>query len=50
MAIDPVCGMEVDKRKTSLKTVLDGRHIYFCCANCKTQFDADPSKFVFAFS
>lgn len=50
MAIDPVCGMEVDKRETSLKSIIGGREIYFCCSNCKSQFDANPSQFLFDYS
>ncbi|MGI0088607.1 MAG: YHS domain-containing protein [Nitrosotalea sp.] len=50
MAIDPVCGMEVDAGQTSLKSTMDGKDVYFCCSNCKSEFDADPSKFLFDFS
>ncbi|MDE1764818.1 MAG: YHS domain-containing protein [Thaumarchaeota archaeon] len=50
MAFDPVCGMEVDEGQTSLKSTVGGRDIYFCCSNCKSQFDSDPSKFLFDFS
>ena len=23
-----------------------GKHVYFCCAGCKPQFDADPKKYL----
>lgn len=45
MARDPVCGMEVDEMESSVKSELNGKVFYFCCPNCKTRFDKDPSKF-----
>ncbi len=44
MAIDPVCGMQVDE-KTSPKSVFNGKEVYFCCPQCKSKFDKDPSRF-----
>ena len=45
MARDPVCGMEVDENESAVKSEMEGRVFYFCCPNCKTRFDKDPSKF-----
>ena len=45
MMKDPVCGMMVDEKKTSLKSEHDGRTFYFCSAGCKASFDKDPHKF-----
>src|SRR5512136_3158914 len=42
MAIDPVCGMEVDEA-TSIKRVIGGRTYYFCMEACALRF-ADPEK------
>ncbi|MDE1826865.1 MAG: YHS domain-containing protein [Thaumarchaeota archaeon] len=50
MAIDPVCGMEVDEGQSSLKSTVDGRDVYFCCSNCKEEFDSNPGRFMFDFS
>mgnify|MGYP003407806429 FL=1 len=44
MAIDPVCGMQVDP-KTALSAVHDGKTYYFCSAGCRAQFEATPSQF-----
>lgn len=46
MAIDPVCGMQVDEKKVTQKTFYRGIAYYFCSATCKKEFDKDPSKYV----
>lgn len=46
MAIDPVCGMQVDEKKVTQKTFYRGITYYFCSATCKKEFDKDPSKYV----
>ncbi len=45
MAKDPVCGMEVDEKTSIAKSKVNETVFYFCCPNCKTRFDKDPSKF-----
>ena len=42
---DPVCGMMVDEKNTTLKSEHDGRAFYFCSAACKSAFDRDPHRF-----
>ncbi len=44
---DPVCNMMVDEKtaKHVSEAVGDGKKVYLCSANCKTQFEADPKKF-----
>jgi Cu+-exporting ATPase len=37
MAIDPICGMEVDESK-ALSAERDGRKYYFCCEHCRRKF------------
>jgi len=49
VARDPVCGMLVDKR-TAPDTIAPavGSHehtLYFCSANCKALFEADPQRY-----
>ncbi len=39
MANDPVCGMYVDEKNTSLTSDKEGRKYYFCSTACKLQFD-----------
>jgi len=46
MAIDPVCGMQVDERTAAGSSVFEGGNYYFCCAGCKKKFDANPSAYV----
>lgn len=44
MAIDPVCNMEVDE-SSEYKTQRGSQVVYFCCEECKREFDRDPSRF-----
>ncbi|MFH1836391.1 MAG: heavy metal translocating P-type ATPase [Methanobacteriota archaeon] len=37
-AVDPVCGMKVDKAKAKFKTIKDGKTVYFCSKNCLDDF------------
>jgi YHS domain-containing protein len=39
----PVSGKPVNK---DISTELDGRKIYFCCADCKAAFEKDPAKYL----
>ncbi len=42
MAVDPICGMQVNE-STEYKTERDGEHFYFCSAHCRHKFLAGPS-------
>jgi P-type Cu+ transporter len=42
---DPVCNMMVDEKKTKFVSESDGRKVYLCSATCKSQFEANPSKY-----
>lgn len=46
MAIDPVCGMEVDPGKTSHKSIYRGKIYYFCSSICKKEFERDPEYYL----
>lgn len=37
MAVDPICGMQVDE-ENDLKSVVDGTEFYFCCERCQQKF------------
>ena len=41
-AIDPVCGMEVQKSADARSSDYGGETWYFCSEGCQTRFDADP--------
>ena len=45
-AIDPVCGMSVDRDTAEYRSFHEGRPYYFCSAGCKETFDKDPGKYV----
>ncbi len=44
-ARDPVCGMDVDVAHPAATSQHDGQTVYFCSANCKRRFDAEPGRF-----
>ncbi|MHB1006033.1 MAG: YHS domain-containing protein [Chloroflexota bacterium] len=45
MAIDPVCGMQVDEKNPAAKTEYKGQTYYFCSNGCKATFEKDPAKY-----
>ena len=48
MAIDPVCGMQVDKGNAAASSVLEGHSYFFCSTGCRRKFEANPSTYVAA--
>lgn len=46
MTKDLVCGMDVDERKVTQKSVVNGKTYYFCSKTCKVEFDKDPQKYI----
>ena len=46
MAIDPVCGMEVDERTTEDKAAYQDTTYYFCSEDCKDEFEASPGDYI----
>jgi Cu+-exporting ATPase len=46
MAVDPVCGMEVDPEKVAVHAEHEGVTYYFCSAWCREEFEKDPEKYV----
>jgi len=48
MTTDPVCGMEVDESKTAhaLRSEHQGRFFYFCCPECKEEFERNPQQYL----
>jgi len=45
LAIDPVCGMEVDPERARFTLEHRGRRVFFCCDGCRERFRADPSAY-----
>ncbi len=45
MAVDPVCGMSVEKDQAVTKNY-QGSDYYFCSAGCAREFEEDPGKFL----
>ena len=43
MAIDPICGMEVDET-TGIHAERDGEKVYFCSSHCRTKYLAGDSR------
>jgi Cu+-exporting ATPase len=46
MLKDPVCGMKIDEKSTTiLKSDYRNKTYYFCSRGCKKSFDDNPSKY-----
>jgi Cu+-exporting ATPase len=45
-ALDPVCGMTVDRQTAKHRADYHGHNYYFCSAGCRTKFIADPPKYL----
>ncbi len=46
VAIDPVCGMEVDTDTAQNRFEYEGKTYYFCGKGCRLDFEEDPEKFL----
>jgi YHS domain-containing protein len=46
IAIDPVCGMEVDTTTTTLSLEHDGTTYWFCGKGCLLDFQDDPERYL----
>lgn len=46
MAIDPVCGMQVDERSAAATYDYKGKTYYFCSPGCKAAFAKEPEKYL----
>jgi xanthine dehydrogenase accessory factor len=45
LAADPVCGMDVDAAGAANRAEHAGQTYYFCCAQCRATFSADPQRY-----
>ncbi len=46
MAVDPVCGMEVNEKTAKWKTQHKGKTYYFCAPGCKNAFEENPDSYL----
>ncbi len=46
MEKDVVCGMDVDPKTATNKSVYQGKTYYFCSPGCKRDFDREPKKYI----
>ena len=46
MALDPVCGMEVDEETAMYVSEYKGKKYYFCSPSCKADFDTSPESYI----
>jgi len=46
MAIDPVCGMQVDEKSAAASYEYKGKKYYFCDPGCKDDFIKEPEKYL----
>ncbi|HLF26456.1 MAG TPA: YHS domain-containing protein [Anaerolineae bacterium] len=46
MAVDPICGMQVDEKTAKFKTEYKGETYYFCAPGCKYTFEEQPEEYV----
>jgi xanthine dehydrogenase accessory factor len=45
-AVDPVCHMEVEVATARHTAEVQGTRYYFCCARCRTLFEAEPARYL----
>jgi P-type Cu+ transporter len=45
-ARDPVCGMQVDPRRSAASWEFQGQTYHFCCPRCREKFQAEPQKYL----
>lgn len=45
MAIDPVCGMEVEPHTAAENAAFKGKTYYFCSSSCAEVFEQDPERY-----
>jgi putative ABC transport system ATP-binding protein len=46
MAIDPVCGMSVDRASAPAQATCDGQVFYFCARGCRDEFLEAPERYL----
>ena len=44
LAVDPVCGMQIDQTNAPASLVYAGERVYFCSDGCRSTFEADSAR------
>jgi P-type Cu+ transporter len=45
-AIDPVCGMTVERGRAPAVAAYQDHSYFFCSTSCKSRFEAEPERYV----
>ena len=45
MVRDPVCGQDIDPERAEATSESQGERFFFCCEECKQEFDRDPARY-----
>jgi Cu+-exporting ATPase len=45
MAVDPVCGMEINDKDSAISATHSGKTFHFCSEECKQKFQANPEQY-----
>jgi YHS domain-containing protein len=45
MAVDPVCGMEINEQNSAISATYSGKTFHFCSEECKQQFQQNPEQY-----
>lgn len=48
IAVDPVCGMDVDVAAAKHSAEFEGRNFFFCCPHCRASFLKEPQRYAAA--
>ncbi len=46
LAVDPVCGMNVEIKEETTKTEYKGEVYHFCCPHCQQTFESSPEEYL----
>ena len=46
MAMDPVCGTNVDDRMNEFQTKFAGKRYFFCSDECRAEFEEHPEDYL----
>ncbi|HEX2949816.1 MAG TPA: YHS domain-containing protein [Armatimonadota bacterium] len=46
LAIDPVCGEEIDTSESDYASKYQGTTYYFCSLNCQLDFEENPERYL----
>jgi len=47
-AVDPVCGMHVDRMTNAPAVCHERQEFFFCSTSCRTEFESNPEKYTSA--